>query len=196
MNASNTLFYRLIANRCEIEEFEQQLYSMADIEERLSELDYLNLISIDYRLPSAAYEALKIVNKYVVSSRYHEWYLGSLLTRIIDRTADVHEAIEECYYLYCIGLGFLYDLGLGYGLAIIAPPGGYSASDWYGLTDIEKERLVDGMYPGIVDEARRVLGWIQDGKVVVETDPSCRNGTGLVFIDTRAHPIRRTGPDR
>ena len=150
MNASNALFYRLIANRCEIEEFEQQLYSMADIEERLSELDYLNLISIDYRLPSAAYEALEIINKYVDSSRYHEWYLGSLLTRIIDRTADVHEAIEECYHLCCIGLGFLHDLGLGYGLAIIAPPKEYFASDWYGLPDIEKEGLVDGMYPGIV----------------------------------------------
>ena len=186
MKEVGVLFWRFIANECDVKEFEASVYSMSEIENQISEEDYLNLIYIDYNLSSAAYESKKIIRKYVDTSEYYRWYLKKLLHKIIVRAPEVHYDIEECYELYCMGLGFLDNLGLGYGLAIVCPPEYYSADNWEKLMDAEKSKLINSMYPEISREAQRVVDWLERKEVVVSESSCDDGGCDLSFVDNRS----------
>lgn len=177
------IFYKLIADECDARQFEQLIYLSPDVESELSDDDYLSLISINYKLPSAVYDAKNIIKRYVDISKYYEWYLLKLLKNILDRAPAVHVEIEECYHLYCEGLGFIDNLAIGFGLAIAAPPPCYSADSWDKLTEPEKVDLIDNMYPEVAEEAEKTVNWIKCGKVIL--DCSSFGGAGLGFIDNR-----------
>ena len=59
----------------------------------------------------------------------------------------------ECYDLYCDGFNFLDNLGIGYGLGLTCPD--------------EYNESVEDYYPAIVQEAEKVLSWLDDGKIVI-----------------------------
>jgi hypothetical protein len=69
------------------------------------------------------------------------------------------------YDLYCKGYYFLDNLGLGYGLAVEVP---YSQADsWEELTPEQQQTLLNDFYPDIKHEIKKVIGWLDAGKVIL-----------------------------
>ena len=189
MKDSYLTIYRLIAREVEIDDFERWVYAEKGLEDLLGPDEYLGLISLDYRLPSSLYEAEKILRRYIDIGDYHEWYLRRVLQKVIDRTEDAHESIEQCYDLYCDGYDFLDNLGLGYGLSIAVPPSEYGADTWDALASAEQKRLIDGFYPDVRQEAEKVLRWLDTRKIVLTGQGE---GTeGIQYQDNRTAEERK-----
>jgi hypothetical protein len=53
-----------------------------------------------------------------------------------------------------------------YGLHVAAPPGEHMGCMFDELSQDEQKEVVDSLYPGVRAEARKVLQWIEDGKIV------------------------------
>ena len=159
--------YKLINRDFSLSEFEQWVYSNSELETILEAQEYLELISLNYKTPSSLYEAEKILKKYINIGKYHTWRVTEVLKKIIDRPSDVHKYIEECYELYCEGFGFLQNLGIGYGLTITVLPSHYKRESWNELNHLEQRQLIDSFYPNVAEEAKKVIGWFDSGKVVI-----------------------------
>ena len=152
MNSELT-FFRLKSNQIDRDTFEQWLYSNTEIESLVSESDYLDLISINYRAQSSVHDAAKLLEKYFSISKYHEWYLRMIMEKIIKRDEQAERYIIECYNLYCDGYKFLDNIGIGYGLGLNCP-------DEYNVN-------IDDFYPDIRHEAEKVLSWLEERKIVI-----------------------------
>ena len=153
MNPIELVFYKLVSQEIELSEFENWVYSESALEQVLNSDDYLNIISINYKTPSGLYEAQKVLSNYFSMGKYYEWSIRNILGKIIERPNNVPKYIEQCYDLYCDGFGFMDNLGLGYGLGLTC-------------TDSIDDK-VDEYYPRIIDEASRVMEWLDTGKIVI-----------------------------
>jgi len=162
-----TIIYKLKSREITLADFEKWIYSEKSLEEILPSDDYLELISLSYKKPSDLYEAEKILFKLVGKGKYYEWYLRNVLNKVIDRTAESASSIQLCYELYCDGYNFLDNLGLGYGLSIAVPPSEYKAEEWNQLSNSDQKKLIDSFYPAVAEEAKRVIHWLDTGKVML-----------------------------
>lgn len=183
MNKFELIIYKLIAREIEINEFEQWVYSEKDLESLLSSDEYLDLISLTYKQPSSLYEAEKILRPRIDIGKYYDWYLRRILQKVIEYPADVHKYIEQCYDMYCDGYGFLDNLGLGYGLAVIIPPSDYSADSWDRLESPEQKKLIEEFYPSVREEAEKVIGWLDARKIVITGHDG--DFQGIQYTDSR-----------
>ncbi|BDX07513.1 hypothetical protein [Planctobacterium marinum] len=150
---SELAFFKLKAKEICNESFERWLYANTDIESALGENDYLDLISLDYQKQSSLYEATKILETHFSLAKYYDWYIRRLLEHIINRSNKAQFHIAECYELYCDGFDFLDNLGLGYGLGLTCPD--------------DYNESIEDYYPEIIKEAEKVLGWLNDAKIVI-----------------------------
>lgn len=153
MNPIELVFYKLVSHEIELSDFEKWVYSESELEQTLKPDDYLEIISINYKTPSGLYEAEKVLSNYFSMGKYYEWNIRNILQKIVDKPRDVHKYIEQCYDLYCDGFNFLDNLGLGYGLGLTCP-------------DSFNEK-VDDYYPQILDEVKKVVDWLDSGKIVI-----------------------------
>ncbi|ROS66355.1 hypothetical protein [Vibrio crassostreae] len=169
MHSSELVFYKLVSREIELAEFEEWVYSSPELEKILNPDDYLELISISYKMPSGLYEAQKILSNYFSLGKYHEWALRNLLGKIVSKPADVHKYIEQSYDLYCEGYDFLDNLGLGYGLSIIHPE--------------DESFSVDKFYPQILDEVSKVIEWLDTGEIEITGHDG--EYQGIEYIDKR-----------
>lgn len=160
------VIYTLIAKEIDSESFEQWLYSDKNVEKTISSSDYLTLIYIDYRRPSSLQEAADILLNYINIGGYYEWLLRRILNQIIDRPANVHSYIQQCYDLYCRGYDFLDNIGLGFGLHVAVPPDKFNAETWEQLNESEQAQLIDSFYPAIKNEAEKVIHWLDTDKII------------------------------
>ncbi|WDE07827.1 hypothetical protein SG34_013635 [Thalassomonas viridans] len=167
MSEVEFIIYKLLAREVELPEFEQWVYSEACLENMLSADEYLDLISLNYKTPSSLYEAEKILKPHISISKYFEWFISRVLHKIIERPNDVYKYIEQCYDLYCDGFGFLDNLGMGYGLHIPCLPDKYKVNSWDELSIPEQEKLIDSFYPAVLEEAQKVLSWLNTGKIQI-----------------------------
>jgi hypothetical protein len=159
--------YKLISKEIEQGEFEQWVYSEKTLGERLTSDEYLELISLNYKTPSALYDAEKLLRKYIEIGKCYEWYLKRVLQNVIDRPFDAYKYIEQCYDLYCDGYYFLDNLGLGYGLSVTSPPNKYNADQWGELDSQKQKELIDKFYPAVAEEAKKVIQWLESGKIIL-----------------------------
>ena len=183
MNKFEIIIYKLIAREIEINDFEQWVYSEKDLESLLSSDEYLDLISLSYKQPSSLYEAEKILKRHINVGKYYEWNLRRIIQKVIDRPTDAHKYIEQCYDMYCDGYGFLDNLGLGYGLSITVPPSDYGASTWDKLETPEQKKLIENFYPGVREEAERVINWLDTNKIVLTGHDG--DYQGIQYTDSR-----------
>lgn len=160
-------FFRFISGEESTSGFEQWVYDTNALEEILGDEDYFNLISLDFARRSSRYELIKILERHINAGEYETWKLRRLLTLFLSQEGDLPLMLCEFYELYCDGFYFLDTLGLGYGLAIRVPPHGYSSEYWQELNNEEKNRLLGSILPDAVDEARKVLTWLDEGKIVM-----------------------------
>ena len=167
LNEFDLVIYKLIFNEIEQSEFEEWVYSEKKLVELLLPEDYLDLISLNYHTPSSLYDARKILMKYIKISECYEWHLKSILLKIIDRPIDVYKYIQQCYDLYCDGYYFLDDLGLGFGLPVIAFNEEIGIKYDNKMKITTQEELIDGFYPEIIAEVEKVICWLEKGKIKI-----------------------------
>lgn len=200
MKDSKLIIYKLIERKIGIMDFEKWVYSEKELENLLSSDDYLELLSLDYRLPSSLYEAEKILKRHIVIGKYYEWRLRQVLQKIIDKPIDVNRYIEQCYDMYCNGYNFLNNLAMDYGLTVAAPPSDYSADTWDELKSIEQEKIINSLYPGVYREAKRVLSWLDSEKIILTGHDGSYQG--IQYKDNRSPEERKatgyhaTKPDK
>lgn len=167
MSEFELTIYKLLSKEIEQSDFEQWVYSEKKLSETLTSDEYLELISLNFKTPSSLYDAGKILQKYIQIEKYYEWKLKNVLQKIVSRPPDAHKYIEQCYDLYCDGYYFLDDLGMGYGLAVTVPSNEDKGRASQELNAREQQQLIDKFYPGVADEARKVISWLDSGKIIL-----------------------------
>ncbi|MDW5417240.1 hypothetical protein R6242_11750 [Iodobacter sp. CM08] len=140
-------------------------------------------IGVNNQTQSSLYEAEKILRKYIDIGKCYEWSLKNVLQNVIDRPCDVHKYIKQLYELYCDGYNFLDSIGLGYGLAITVPHQKYEVDKWYELNSKQQSELIGDLYPAIAYEAKKMIFWLESGKITI-TEHSGEY-QGIKYVDNR-----------
>ena len=160
-------FCAFLAGDLDIGAFEQWVYATPQLEKEMEADDYLDLISARYSDRTDKYEIQRVTQKYVDEGDHHTRVIKRDLRHIIDGTGNLPAILVEFYYLCCDGYGFLNTLGLDYGLNILCPPREYSADEWEDLSLDSQQKLLTSFFPDVVDEAKRILTWLNDGSLVL-----------------------------
>ncbi|GAA0316108.1 hypothetical protein [Psychrobacter aestuarii] len=161
--------HQVLIGKINLRSFEQWLYEDKVLESSNPDL-YLELISFDY---SSEYEFYDSFAKYVHFYKFEAERITEYLNSIIDRDENCSHATREMYELYCHGYEFLQKLGLIYGLCLV------DCSHPVSLVD-GCASIIDKFYPDIVDDAKNVIRWLEDGKIVFKGQD---NGYGIFEYD-------------
>jgi len=178
------VIFKLISKEIQSKEFEAWVYSEKSLESVISSDDYLELISLNYESPSALYEAEKILKNYIQLADYYDWLLRETLKNVIARPVNACEYIEQCYDFYCDGFGFLRNIGLRYGLCVVSLGGKFVVEHWSELKPDEQQELLDSFYPGVAEEAEKVVGWLDAGEIIITGHSG--EWQGLKYEDNRS----------
>jgi hypothetical protein len=165
LSAVEEQIYGLYYNGLSIKEFEQWVYSSSELESLLLPEDYLAIISLNYSSRHIKNDLESIINRYVDYGKFETNKLVCLLNRALIKDENTGPVLRQFYELYCDGYYFLFDLGLGYGLACEVPI--KYADTWEELSDEQRRRIIDGFYPHIISDVQRALEWLETGKIVL-----------------------------
>ncbi|KAA9340259.1 hypothetical protein [Adhaeribacter soli] len=161
-------FYDTIFGTVALEEFESWVYSDKEIETILSEDEYLELISFNYKKNGAKYELVNLLtDRYIDLAEYEKWRMLNLLYAAKNKDEKLPDILRQFYDLYCKGYAFLNDLGLGYGLTVEVPPSNYKAETWEEISETEKLELIGSFYPQLQSDIERAITWIENGKIIL-----------------------------
>lgn len=144
-------------------EFEEWLYENSNLDQGLNEIDYLDLISLNYSRPLAEYESKKILNAHLPPNVYIKYVLCQMMKDIIERSENVHWQISETYNLYCKGYDFFQKMGFTYGLRVDCPPPEYMSGGR--LSSDQLEKLLNSFYPDIIGDAQQILSCLNENKI-------------------------------
>ena len=156
--------HQVLTKKMSIQSFEQWLYEDDVLESSNPDL-YLELISFDYSSENGFYDSFA---KYVHFYKFEADRITEYLHSIIDRDQKCGDAIWVMYELYCKGYGFLGKLGIIYGFCIVD----YETSE----SNHSIDNILDKLYPEIIDDAKNVLHWLEEGKIVFKSQD---NGYGV-----------------
>jgi hypothetical protein len=178
-----TTFFEFLDCRITVTNFEQWVYKTFSLEEALNSDDYLELISLDFTQRNekhyldCCYQINNIIEKYIDFGEYETWKLERLLNDFLNRKSNLAIILGRFYYLYCHGHGFLDNLGLDYG---------YEFSNYYLeiLSEEEIEQKVNDILPGVDKEIKKILFWLEQGKIKIIDDPY--SYYGISYIDNRS----------
>lgn len=161
-------FFKIISGDISIDDFEQWVYKSKELEDTLTPDDYLELISLNYKKNGAKYELYNVLKKHIDISEYETQKFRGLLLRAKKKDEKLPKLLMEFYDLYCRGYGFLDDLGVGYGLSVECPPtNNYAANTWDELSPKKQQELLDSFSPGLDETIDRVLGWIENKRIIL-----------------------------
>ena len=164
INIQNIFFDTLSGDKT-ILEFEEWLYSYKQLETVINSDDYLDLISFGYKSENAKYGLFKLLEKHIDQGELETKRIYRLLTKALNRDKELPEILMNFYDLYCKGYNFFDNLGLGYGLAVEVP---YSQADsWYELNIEQQQNLLNSFYPDLEIEIKKVISWLDNGKLVL-----------------------------
>jgi hypothetical protein len=158
------IFFETMYGSKTVLDFEQWLYSNKSLEAILTHQDYLDLISYGYKGDRVKYGLYKLLVKHIDLAEYEKWKLVNQLRKALNRDKDLPYLLITFYNLYCKGYHFLDNIGLGYGLVVEVPS---NANSWDELSSEQQESLLDSFYPDIEFEIKKVIEWLETGKVVL-----------------------------
>ncbi len=161
------LFFRTLKGETPLHDFEQWLYTGKELESLVTEDEYLDFISLNYKASGARYELAKLLRRHIDPGRYETWKLKQLLSSVLERTGDYPRAIIAFYDLYCSGYSFMETLAFGFGLPLDSPMSLSSAESYEQLTVKERDYILNMYYPAIEGEVRKVMGWLDSGEIVL-----------------------------
>lgn len=173
-------FFKFLSGEKPVNDFEGWVYAKSDLEAILGQEDYLNLISLDFSKTSNKYEIGKILERHINIGEFETWNLKNLLTKFISQSEDLDLMLYQFYNLCSRRFHFLSELGIDYGLILF-----YRSSEEYQpkLTDLEKKKLLDSLVPGAREEAKKVLNWLDEGKIIITSE---KDEFGYyIYIDNR-----------
>jgi hypothetical protein len=176
-------FYKFLNGEEPIQAFEQWVYATRTLEELLDGESYFALISLDFSKSGSCHELIKLLEQTIDAGEYETWKLKRLLNQFLSQEGNLPTMLGEFYELYCNGFYFLDTLGFGCGLTLVVPPNHYSSDTWDELTSEEKESLLGSVLPGALEEAEKVLNWLDQGKIVITKE---QDGMGrYLYLDRR-----------
>jgi len=149
-------------------EFEQWVYVSKELEKVVDEDTYFDFISLNYKSNGAYYELKKLIEKQIDKAEFQKWKILSDLNNAKSRTGNYYLSIIKFYNLYCKGYNFMQNLAFGYGLPLDYPNTKNGDKSYDELSKSEREKIVDGFYPEIIEEIDKVLYWINSGKIILK----------------------------
>jgi len=107
--------YNLLYNSLNIKIFELWVYESIKLKETLSDDDYLEIISINFREEDKSkYEIYNILKKYIDIGKFGAKRLVSLLYKSLKSKNDMPIILTEIYHLYCKGYYLILGLDMVY----------------------------------------------------------------------------------
>jgi hypothetical protein len=159
-------FYKVLMHKIGIQDFEKWVYATSELETELEEDVYIEIVSLNYKSKFAHDELEKIVGCFIDKGKF-EKKIKRFIESIINRDENCAESIEMTYELYCSGYTFLRRLGLTYVLLVAFPPAGNYQKAWNEISLQEQNDLLDKFYPSIILDAKNVLRWIENRKIII-----------------------------
>jgi hypothetical protein len=162
LNEIESKYLDLMGEKISIKEFENWVYESNWLENELTEDEYTELVSLNYRTPSSIYEVGKILRERFDEGKFESVKMIDLLNSIIERDGKEGESLTRMYDLYCKGYYFLEDLGLGIGL-FVGVPHKYGVEYYHELNERQKKEIADSVYPSAKELAIELKNWILNG---------------------------------
>lgn len=183
------IFFDTLSGDKTILEFEGWLYSDTRLESILQPEDYLELISFGYKSDTAKKWLPRLLEKYIDKGELEKRRINRLLTKALNRDQDLPQILMSFYDMYCKGYNFFDNLGLGYSLRVEVPGRNNYQETWDDLTEPEKERLLNSFYPELDTEIKKVISWLDTGKIVLKGNKDEYNH--FEYIDNRTELERQ-----
>lgn len=143
-------FYQFLAKKLTVAEFEAWVYNAPELETEVSEDDYLALLTLNYKTPSASYELQKLLVPYIDQAEVQRRQLLEILETIAKGGPpdSVLAAIISTWDWYLNGYGFLDEIASNYGLAADDDFGWDPENRWKNMSDSQKVSYLASFYPG------------------------------------------------
>ncbi len=155
--------HQVLTKKITLKEFEHWLYDEKILESDNPDL-YFELISFDYSSEDNFNHFYDSFAKYVDFYKFEADHIAEYLYSIINRDKGCSKAIHEMYYLYYDGYKFFEKLGMIYGVFLID----FDTS----IASDNLDNILDEFYPDIIVDAKNVLSWLDEGKIVFRDEPS------------------------
>lgn len=182
------IFFGTLYGDITIPEFESWLYVNKQLETILSFENYLELISLGYKSATAKEDLKKILEQLIEDAEYEKWRLLRMLSEALENNKKLPQLLISFYELYCKGYQFLDNLGIGFGLVILAP---YPhASTWEDLSVTEQQDLLTSFYPQLNTELHKVVNWLNSDKIIITVATNEHNNQ-FEFVDNRNEQEKR-----
>ena len=150
--------HQVLIKKMSVQSFEQWLYEDDVLESSNPDL-YLELISFNYSSEdNFYYRFYDSFAQYVHFYKFEADRIKGYLNSIIDRDDKCCDVIYMMYHLYYDGYNFLNRLGMVYGVRLTD----YDTS----IPNDELNNILDDFYTDIISNAKNVLGWLEEGKIV------------------------------
>lgn len=183
LNEIEEKYFLLLQGQITLQEFESWIYAATHLEDDLSEKEYLELISLNYKFPSAKYELGKLLKDRVDFGKFETIKMIDLLNSIIERDGQEAEALIQMYNLYCKGYYFLDELGLGIGL-YLEVPSDLGVDYYHELSETEKKERVNKVYPHAQELSRELKSFLLSEEIEL-TGKQDENLNHWQYIDVR-----------
>ena len=179
-------FFKFYNGETSVKDFEKWVYANSEIENLLSESDYLNLISLDFKKNFTKHEVHKILDQYFNLEEYEKWKIYKILNDLILKNQNFVNSLKQTYNLSSNGFGFMDHLGMGYGLNFVV----YELQDWNKLSITQKQNRIDEIYNEVKVIAIKIFSWLEEGKIVI-TDRRTDSGH-YYYHDNRSEQEKKS----
>lgn len=175
------IFFKVFSDEITIEEFEKWLYSNKELEDILGESLYLDLVTINYKEPHGRYEMQKMISGLLDWGKYEERKLRQTLNSILNKDDEFITELCNAYNLYCGGYYFMQSIGM-IGLTFWNM---IYDGEWIQMTEKQKAKKVDKVYPLIKQEALTILGWLDNNSLSIQPREDDGNMIRYQYQDNR-----------
>ncbi len=156
--------HQVLTKKMTLEEFEHWLYSDDLLESDSPDL-YFELISFDYSVGHSFNHFHDYFAKYVHFYKFEIDRIKEYLQSIINKDENSADSILMTYNLYCSGYRFLQKLGILCGLCVVD-------SSYPVILTNDTTNIIDKFYPNIIEDARNVIEWLEEGKIILKDVPN------------------------
>lgn len=142
------------------DDFESWLYQCKELEKHISSEDYFELISYSYK-SAHRFDFVELIEKFIDPAEYEFYALMKKLDETLEK--DKHpDIMDDLYYLYCNGYGFMDTLGLVYGLSYA------ETCINMGKNSPEAMNFINDYFPDFQKEIARVKQLLVSGHIIIK----------------------------
>lgn len=163
-HVAEKMIHQVLTKSMSLKSFEQWLYTDDVLESDNPDL-YFKLISFDYSSENNFKGFYNSFAKYVHFYKFEADRIKKYLQSIINKDENSADSILMTYNLYCSGYRFLQKLGILYGLCVVD-------SSYPVILTNDSTNIIDKFYPNIIDDARNIIKWLEEDKIVFKDEPT------------------------